>query len=46
VLEASGTQGLRLAVTEAVAARFDEALEAGHGDEDLAAIYRVAEGDA
>jgi 3-hydroxyisobutyrate dehydrogenase len=46
VLEAADTQGLRLAVTEAVAARFDEALVAGHGDEDLAAIYRVAEGEA
>ncbi len=46
VLEAADAQGLRLAITEAVAARFDEALEAGHGDEDLAAVYRVAEGDA
>ena len=46
VLEAADAQGLRLAITEAVAARFDEALEAGHGDEDLAAVYRVADGDA
>ena len=46
VLEAADAQGLRLAITEAVAARFDEALEAGHGDEDLAAVYRVAEADA
>jgi 3-hydroxyisobutyrate dehydrogenase len=46
VLEAADAQALRLAITEAVAARFDEALEAGHGDEDLAAVYRVAEGDA
>src|SRR5919202_1689668 len=46
VLEAADAQGLHLAVTEAVAARFDEALEAGHGDEDLAAVFRVAEGDA
>jgi 3-hydroxyisobutyrate dehydrogenase len=46
VLKAADAQGLRLAITEAVAARFDEALEAGHGDEDLAAVYRVAEGDA
>jgi 3-hydroxyisobutyrate dehydrogenase len=46
VLEAADAQDLRLAITEAVAVRFDEALEAGHGDEDLAAVYRVAEGDA
>jgi 3-hydroxyisobutyrate dehydrogenase len=46
VLEAADAQALRLAITEAVAARFDEALEAGHGYEDLAAVYRVAEGEA
>ncbi len=46
VLEAADAQGLGLAITEAVAARFDEALEAGHGDEDLAAVYRVTDGDA
>jgi len=46
VLEAADAQGLRLAITEAVAGRFDEALEAGHGDEDLAAVYRVSGGDA
>jgi 3-hydroxyisobutyrate dehydrogenase-like beta-hydroxyacid dehydrogenase len=44
VLEAADAQALRLAITEVVAARFDEALEAGHGHEDLAAVYRVAEG--
>lgn len=43
---ASDAQDLRLAITEAVAVRFDEALGAGHGDEDLATVYRVAEGDA
>jgi 3-hydroxyisobutyrate dehydrogenase len=46
VLEAADAQALRLAITEAVAARFDAAIEAGHGDEDLAAVYRVAEGNA
>jgi 3-hydroxyisobutyrate dehydrogenase len=46
VLEAADAQGLRLTITEAVAARFDEALEAGHGDEDLAAVYRAAGEDA
>jgi len=46
VLEAADAQDLRLAITEAVAGRFDEALEAGHGDKDLAAVYRVSGGDA
>jgi 3-hydroxyisobutyrate dehydrogenase len=46
VLEAADAQGLCLAITEAVARRFDEALEAGHGDKDLAAVYRVSGGDA
>jgi 3-hydroxyisobutyrate dehydrogenase len=46
VLEAADAQGLRLAITEAVAGRFDEAIEAGHGDEDLAAVYRVAGDEA
>jgi 3-hydroxyisobutyrate dehydrogenase len=46
VLEAADAQGLRLAITEAVAGRFDEAIEAGHGDEDVAAVYRVSGGDA
>lgn len=42
VLEAA--DALRLTITEAVAARLDEALEAGHGEEDLAAIYRGVRG--
>lgn len=46
VLEAADAQGLRLAITEAVAGRFDEAIDAGHGDEDLSAVYRVSGGDA
>jgi 3-hydroxyisobutyrate dehydrogenase-like beta-hydroxyacid dehydrogenase len=46
VLEAAYAQGLRLAITEAVADRFDEAIEAGHGDEDVAAVYRVAGDEA
>jgi 3-hydroxyisobutyrate dehydrogenase len=46
VLEAADAQGLCLAITEAVARRFDEALEAGHGDKDLAAVYRVSGGHA
>jgi 3-hydroxyisobutyrate dehydrogenase len=42
VLEAAEQEGLRMAVTEAVVARFDEAIEAGHGEEDVAAVYRAA----
>lgn len=45
VLEAADAQGLRLAITEAVTGRFDEAIEAGHGNEDLAAVHRVSGGD-
>ncbi len=44
VLDAAGAEGLRLAIAEAVAARFDEALEAGHGEEDMAAVYHAAAG--
>jgi 3-hydroxyisobutyrate dehydrogenase len=39
VLDVAEKEGLRLAVTEAVVARFDETLDAGHGEEDLAAVY-------
>lgn len=42
VLDAAASRGLRLALTEAVAARFDEAIGAGHGEEDMAAIYESA----
>jgi len=45
VLDAAGKEGLRLAVAEAVAARFDRALDAGHGEEDLAAVYRAVARD-
>ncbi len=43
VLNAARDSGLGMAVAEAVAARFDEAIEAGYGEEDMAAIYRAAE---
>jgi 3-hydroxyisobutyrate dehydrogenase len=42
VLDAATARGLRMAIAEAVAGRFDEAIEAGHGEEDLAAVYRAA----
>ena len=42
VLEAAGARGLDMAVASAVAARFDEAIEAGHGEDDMAAVYEAA----
>lgn len=40
VLNAAGEQNLHLAIAEAVASRFDKAIDSGHGEEDMAAIYR------
>ena len=45
VLEAAEANGLRLPLTEAVAARFDQAIDAGHGEDDMAAIYQAAKPD-
>ncbi len=42
VLDAAEAQDLRLTVAEAVAARFDEAISAGHGEEDMSAVYESA----
>ncbi|MDQ3943230.1 MAG: NAD(P)-dependent oxidoreductase, partial [Actinomycetota bacterium] len=42
VLDAAEANGLRLPLTEAVATHFDEAISAGHGEEDMAAIYMAA----
>ena len=39
VLDAAEANDLRLAIAEAVAANFDDAIEAGYGEEDMAAIY-------
>ena len=41
VLTAAEANGLRLPLAEAAADRFDEAINAGHGEEDMAAIYRA-----
>jgi len=41
VLDAARANGLEMAVAEAVAARFDDAINSGHGDEDLAAVYEA-----
>jgi 3-hydroxyisobutyrate dehydrogenase len=42
VLAAAEVQDLRMPIAQAVAARFDEAIQAGHGEEDMAAVYRAA----
>ncbi len=42
VLEAAEGEGLEMVVARAVAARFDEAIEAGRGEEDMAAVYEAA----
>jgi 3-hydroxyisobutyrate dehydrogenase len=41
VLDAARANGLEMSVAEAVAARFDDAISSGHGDEDLAAVYEA-----
>jgi 3-hydroxyisobutyrate dehydrogenase len=43
VLDAAGARDLRMSISEAVAARFDEAIRAGHGEEDMAAVYRTTQ---
>ena len=45
VLEAAKAEKLHMALAEAVASRFDEAIEAGYGEEDMAAIYESAKPD-
>jgi 3-hydroxyisobutyrate dehydrogenase len=42
VLDAAEEKDLDMVVARAVAARFDEAIEAGHGEEDVAAVYEAA----
>ena len=42
VLEAGELDGAELALTRAVVRRFAEAIELGHGDEDMAAVYRAS----
>jgi 3-hydroxyisobutyrate dehydrogenase len=42
VLGAAEEKGLEMAVARAVAALFDEAIGAGHGEEDMAAVYEAA----
>lgn len=42
VLEAAQVEGVHLKLAEALAERFAEAVDAGYGDEDMAAVRRVA----
>jgi 3-hydroxyisobutyrate dehydrogenase len=42
LLDAAGANGLRLPIAEAAAAHFDEAINAGYGEEDMAAVYEAA----
>ena len=41
VLDAARANDLEMSVAEAVAARFDDAITSGHGDDDLAAVYEA-----
>jgi 3-hydroxyisobutyrate dehydrogenase len=42
VLGTAEANDLEMPIASAVAARFDEAIQAGHGEQDMAAIYRAA----
>src|ERR671910_1300482 len=42
VLDTAEAHDLVMPIAKAVAARFDEAIQAGHGEQDMAAIYRAA----
>jgi 3-hydroxyisobutyrate dehydrogenase len=41
VLDAARANGLEMSVAEAVAARFDDAISSGHGEEDMAAVFEA-----
>ncbi len=45
VLNAAEAHDLRMQIAESVMARFDEAIQAGYGEEDMAAVYRTARPD-
>jgi 3-hydroxyisobutyrate dehydrogenase len=45
VLDAADAHNLRMQIAESVVARFDEAIQAGHGEEDMAAVYRATRPD-
>jgi len=45
VLDAAEAHDLRMRIAEAVVTRFDETIQAGHGEEDMAAVYKAARPD-
>jgi 3-hydroxyisobutyrate dehydrogenase len=45
ILDAAESGELRLALTEAVAAYYDEAIEAGYAEQDMSAIYEAVRGN-
>jgi len=45
VLDSARAHDLHMRITEPVTARFNEAIQAGHGEEDMAAVYRTARPD-
>jgi 3-hydroxyisobutyrate dehydrogenase len=45
VLDAAGRRGLDLPIAEAVVARYGQAVELGHGEEDMASVYEAARPD-
>ena len=45
VLDSARAHDLNMRIAEAVVARFDAAIRAGHGEEDVAAVYRTAGAD-
>jgi 3-hydroxyisobutyrate dehydrogenase len=45
VLDSARDHDLHLRIAEAVTALFDEAIQAGHGEDDMAAVYRAASPD-
>ena len=44
VLDAAEARNLGMTIASAVAARFGEAIDAGHSEEDMAAVFRAAAG--
>jgi 3-hydroxyisobutyrate dehydrogenase len=45
VLDSARAHDLHMRIAEAVTVRFDEAIQAGHGEEDMAVLYRTARPD-
>src|SRR5919205_411482 len=45
VFDAARAGGLRLPISEAAATHFDETIDAGHGEEDVAAVYQATRPD-